>query len=183
MEIVAGTLNTSPLDSEAQMRNVAEIKIHERFDGNKLLNDIAAVKLDWPFEFNDDYINAIPLALPCDEREKLMGRTGYVSGWGKIGGYQPYTAVILMFAEMKVTTDEVCEEDENFTDEHLCIDTDDETKSVCGADSGGPFVYNGRLVGIVSSNYGDNCQAQKPNVFTLVTHHLEWIKSKTGLSV
>ena len=50
----------------------------------------------------------------------------------------------------------------------------------CSGDSGGPAVFNNKLVGITSS--GVNCgTVGHPGVYTSIAYHIDWIKHYTGI--
>uniref|UniRef100_A0A3P9IKS6 Peptidase S1 domain-containing protein n=1 Tax=Oryzias latipes TaxID=8090 RepID=A0A3P9IKS6_ORYLA len=51
-------------------------------------------------------------------------------------------------------------------------------KGICHGDSSGPLVCNGKAVGIVSFNKGDNCKyPDMPNVYTDIREYVEWINN------
>lgn len=56
-------------------------------------------------------------------------------------------------------------------------------RSVCGRDLGGPLVATktGALVGITSLRSFDGCDLGKPQGFTRVSKHLQWIEEVTGV--
>uniref|UniRef100_A0A6V7KK87 Peptidase S1 domain-containing protein n=1 Tax=Bracon brevicornis TaxID=1563983 RepID=A0A6V7KK87_9HYME len=50
-----------------------------------------------------------------------------------------------------------------------------ENGGTCHGDSGGPFIWNNKLIGLVS--WGIPCASGVPDVFTNVNHHLDFINS------
>ena len=68
--------NESGLEQEAQ---ASEIIIHEGYDKSRQLNDVAIIKVDVPFQLNNN-VNAIQLA----ESDTVLdsGSDVTVAGWG-----------------------------------------------------------------------------------------------------
>lgn len=50
---------------------------------------------------------------------------------------------------------------------------------VCHADSGGPLVLYGQLIGLLS--WGVPCSRGKPDVFERVSEYVDWIEQMTGV--
>lgn len=67
----------------------------------------------------------------------------------------------------------------------LCTDVDEGGKGHCFGDSGGPLIYNyvkgSRVqIGIVSYHIMPCGKGEYPDVYTKVSHYIDWIKSNTA---
>lgn len=51
----------------------------------------------------------------------------------------------------------------------------------CNGDSGGVFVVNDKIVGVLS--WGDPCAIGKPDQFTRVSAHLDFIRNNTKMEI
>lgn len=170
------------MDSESQLRNAVDIKIHPSYDRERLINNICLISIEHPFEFNS-YISSIRLPLQTDIWDNIEENVGVVSGWGRSSTHQNYPHDSLQFTMMTVTTRETCVIHTDTNEGSLCAETNNGKKYVCDADSGSPFVINFRLLGIVSIDFDKECKDQPLNTFTFVTHYLDWIKRTTGIPV
>lgn len=63
-------------------------------------------------------------------------------------------------------------------DTMLCAYTQSFEVGTCDGDSGGPFVYNGKLIGISAwaIKVNRNCTAGKPDGYTRVSTFVKWIQ-------
>lgn len=103
-------------------------------------------------------------------------------------GYQNH-APILQYTELKTLDMSVCAEEFSARvmatrSNVICVNGDKENlRSACKGDSGGPLVKakGDALVGIASFISVKGCQEGRPQVFTSVSGHREWIKQHTGV--
>nr|XP_027227590.1 chymotrypsin-2-like [Penaeus vannamei] len=95
-----------------------------------------------------------------------------VTGWGRTMSETKKTT--LQEIVTRTITVQKCKETFRFVDETI-ICTRATNVSPCNGDSGGPAMYEGYLVGLVS--FGRRgCKTDTPQGFTSVYHHLKWIE-------
>ncbi|KAB7496861.1 Chymotrypsin-like serine proteinase, partial [Armadillidium nasatum] len=89
---------------------------------------------------------------------------------------------------VQTTTDEICADyygSLTINGDQICIDASD-GRGTCQGDSGGPLNYNTaggwQTRGITSFGASAGCESGAPDAFTQVTHFLDWIESKTGVT-
>jgi len=179
LRVVAGKHRRAVTGPNEQARNVAAIRVHERYNGNTYLNDIALLHLEAsnPFVY-DDFVAQI--ALPAAMQET----TGdiIVSGWGatRQGGA---LADILQWVRLPTIPDATCQgmyPEETIAASMLCAGLPQGGKDSCQGDSGGPLaaVDGGYLAGLVSWGYG--CALpNRPGVNTEVSHFIDWIATNS----
>ncbi|XP_015794793.1 serine protease 30 [Tetranychus urticae] len=149
-------------------------------------NDIALMKLSEPVETND---HVSPICLPDDPHFDFFDVECVATGWGKVD-YNKRAADVLQKVEIKVFDNEECQKAYfpkfkiSIRHWHLCAGTKEGGKGTCHGDSGGPLqckVGNQwHLAGITS--FGSGCAKPGfPDVYTRVTHFLEWINQIKSL--
>ena len=164
---------------------VESYKVHEDYESKqepKYANDIALVKLKEPIQLNDNFN---PICLPDFSNYDNL----FATGWGRMN-VGPFLMKRLTNPETlrEVQVDEVptlrCRATFNVKEEkQICAGS---SAGVCNGDSGGPLATRGNghvyQVGIASygrSGCGTKSLIMRPDVFTRVTGHLDWIKSNT----
>ncbi|XP_017010967.2 chymotrypsin-2 [Drosophila takahashii] len=159
---------------------VKKIIQHEDYNPyNNYANDISLLMVEEPFEF--DGVNVAPVQLPelaYATPQTDDGGEGVLIGWGlnATGGYIQNT---LQEVGLKIYSDEECTlRHEGRTDGryHICGGVDEGGKGQCSGDSGGPLIYNGQQVGIVSWSIKPCTVAPYPGVYCKVSHYADWIK-------
>ncbi|XP_068215843.1 coagulation factor IX-like [Palaemon carinicauda] len=159
--------------------NVAEVRMHERYNSNTQENDIALVRLDRIVTFSD-FIK--PVCLPPEGRS-FVGLNGFVTGWGTIFSGGP-TSSVLQEVVVPVWQPNECAAayPNKIFPGMMCAGAKEGGKDSCQGDSGGPFhiqLFPERqwvIAGIVS--WGIGCaRPEKPGVYTEVTQYLGWIRS------
>lgn len=68
------------------------------------------------------------------------------------------------------------------TEKHICGGVPEGGKGECNGDSGGPMVYNGMQVGVVSWSVKPCTRPDYPGVYTKVSRYVDWIESTTKLN-
>ncbi|XP_037732176.1 chymotrypsin-2-like [Drosophila subpulchrella] len=147
---------------------------------NNYANDISLLMVEEPFEF--DGVTVAPVQLPdlaYATPQTDAGGEGVLVGWGlnETGGYIQNT---LQEVGLKIYSDEECTaRHEGSTDPryHICGGVDEGGKGQCSGDSGGPLIYNGQQVGIVSWSIKPCTVAPYPGVYCKVSQYVDWIRS------
>ncbi|GFU39736.1 trypsin-1 [Trichonephila clavipes] len=157
---------------------VDKIKVHEQFDPETFLNDIAVIHVSKPLLLSAQ-VNGI--CLPQVEQNV----TGFATttGWGATTE-DGEMSTVLQSVDLPLIPSEKCLDifgPENFSSsEMLCAGELEGGHDSCQGDSGGPLIQqqNGRavLIGIVS--WGVGCaRPDFPGVYTRVSHYIEWIQN------
>ncbi|XP_017472795.1 PREDICTED: trypsin-1-like [Rhagoletis zephyria] len=161
-------------------RKVTQTIMHPQYDQNKIINDIALLKLDTPIAFS---ATIRPVCLP-DINQNFDNKDAIVAGWGLVqqGGV---TSNYLQEATVPIITNQECRQtryQNKITDVMLCAGfVKTGGKDACQGDSGGPLIVNeGRfkLAGVVSFGFGC-AQANAPGVYTRISKFVDWVKSNT----
>ena len=194
INVVAGGVSLQTNEGIEQQVSVEEIFFHENYTKYETNNDICLLRLAGDLKFNE---NVSSINLPT-KNQKLSETTNLVmTGWGTTMGspiHPDETNLQFPFIDhMKKTTVpsmdfEACIDAykdwipcKNFsicpvmTD--ICTGGDDDSKSDCAGDTGGPLIDNDRkiLVGVVS--WGNKCAVERyPGVNVDVSHFVEWIQ-------
>ncbi|XP_063919552.1 chymotrypsin-like isoform X2 [Zophobas morio] len=162
-----------------------DIIVHEHYgEDYGRLNDIAVVKLPKTI----DYTFAIqPITLPkrADIDTVYIGVVGRVAGWAIDDGFiSDKLFDILRYFDTTVLSslDEACR-DHNLPGTMFCTSGEFEGVYVspCDGDTGGGFVVDGVLVGIVS--YSVYCVESLPAFHTKVVNYLDWIGDNTDVVI
>ncbi|NP_001166078.1 serine protease 37 precursor [Nasonia vitripennis] len=161
---------------------VQEIIRHAGYSTVNYNNDIALIKIDGEFEF-DNRMKPVCLA----ERAKTFtGETGIATGWGAIEEGGPVSTT-LREVSVPIMSNADCKASKyparKITDNMLCAGYKEGQKDSCQGDSGGPLhiMSEGvhRIVGIVS--WGEGCaQPGYPGVYTRVNRYITWITKNTA---
>ena len=164
------------------MSSVSEIMRHELFFSNKIINDIALIKVSTPFTFNN-FIKPIDIY----ELDLLDGMIGTVIGWGI--DKQSATQTTLQKLDIPILNLSECEKyyenEDRITKNHICAGYYNfgfrDVASTTLGDSGGSLTIDGKIVGIDSCQYRGKKFFLKhsfPAIFTAVAKYLKWINNK-----
>ncbi|WP_392965765.1 trypsin-like serine protease [Streptomyces sp. LN245] len=132
---------------------------HPHFDGSTLQNDVAVLTLDRPLENQ-----WAKLVAAGDSASYKAGNSATVYGWGLTSGATDADlSANLRKVTLPLVSDSTCNsamntvlgEDDFVEGSMFCAGTpatgvDEGTKSPCNGDSGGPVMFGGKIVGIVS---------------------------------
>ena len=182
MTVRAGLDNPSN-SQEGKAYAVSEVIVHENYDDQTLLNDIALLRLT----DNIDVANARPIKIVnSDDVENgatIPGVMTWVTGWG----YTHLDPNVLPTALQKVQLPIVSNAQastvwKSIPASDLMAGYLNGNKDACNGDSGGPMVVpvlgEYKLAGIVSWGSPD-CNTY--GAYTRVSDFADWISSKTGL--
>nr|C1IBY0.1 RecName: Full=Tabserin; Flags: Precursor [Tabanus yao]ABX80068.1 tabserin [Tabanus yao] len=151
---------------------IQNITIHPKYIGPSdwWKNDLAVVKLKKPLNFSKSVrtVKIFPSYVPENE-------TVYAYGWGKT--IVPFFTLpnVLQKLETKALNLTACQKSwkEHVVESQLCLWTGHGTGvGLCKADSGGPVVYKGKLVGVISW-VQVHCNTKKPDVAVRLSPYFE----------
>ncbi|KAL0867807.1 hypothetical protein ABMA27_008509 [Loxostege sticticalis] len=149
---------------------------HEAFDTSYYTNDIAVIVVSKKISFNMN-VKQSTIIRPNVEVKPYSLST--LVGWGseEIGGHQPdqlhHTAI--MTIDQTVCRERYATINAIIADSMMCAGRlDIGGVDGCFGDSGGPLIYRGLVVGLVSFGYscGDHYY---PGVYTKVSKYTNWI--------
>ncbi|XP_040569659.1 mite allergen Der p 3 isoform X2 [Lepeophtheirus salmonis] len=163
-------------------RRPSKIIEHPKYNPRNFENDIALMHFKKPVPFLP-HIRSI--CLP-EQGEDVVGKTGYVTGWGEIYEEGPRPR-ILHEVDIPIFGHKRCTDlftkadlDELVTDVFICAGEEEGGKDACEGDSGGPLVFKSKkrgqwvLAGITS--WGRGCgEKYQPGVYTRVPIYVEWV--------
>ncbi|KAJ8673928.1 hypothetical protein QAD02_005190 [Eretmocerus hayati] len=145
----------------------SKIYSHETTYSDKLvpLFDISVIVLEKSIRFG------LPIKLSPIDLKIPSGAQAQTFGWG-LSDYD-LPSENLRTANVWTTP---CRNPQ-FSDRSMYICIESSISSACRGDSGGPLIYNGYLVGIVSAGAPEGIRcSQVQEIFTRVAHYIPWIK-------
>lgn len=182
--VVLGDHNQDRTDGTEQKIYPNKFILHENYDNNNVINDIALIKLSHPATIG----SAVQLACLTDQAFTAnldSNSLCYAGGWGalKEGGWTPD---ILQEVQLKKTScDKIhMQEYGRLVKGNVCFNN--KGKDTCQGDSGGPLVCqstpgNWRLVGATS--WGIGCASSLPGVYTDIAYYKNWVCKNSGGAV
>jgi secreted trypsin-like serine protease len=180
MQVVAGEHDFQLASGFEEARLVEAFELHEDYGFQVGPHDLAVVKLESPFVFNEA---VQPVSLP--ESGAVPKGEATISGWGSMStSFWPEYPEILQTAVLPIIENAECGrlwEDMNMVhDANVCAGTLDGSSAVCSGDSGGPLVQRGATktvqIGIVSWGAVPCGQLRRPGVFGRVSAYVDWIE-------
>lgn len=177
--------STSLKDTKHPARNVVEVRRHPNFaidsksspPNRRYFNDLALLRVDKPFQFDNVYLASIRLPDNADHEAALInGSPNFVAGWG----FKQLEQFVLNLQVAQVTPVNLnlCRAaypEAEVRGNNLC--SGDSNQNHCSGDSGGPYVAklgrDARLLGIIS--WGDLCGMDRPGVHSRALAFKEWI--------
>ncbi|XP_025837249.1 serine proteinase stubble [Agrilus planipennis] len=165
-----------------QERRVQIVASHPEFDPRTFEYDLALLRFYEPLEFQP---NIIPVCVPQTDQD-FVGRTAYVTGWGRLYEDGPLPSV-LQEVSVPVINNSVCESMyrsagyiEHIPHIFICAGWRKGGFDSCEGDSGGPMVIQRPedkrfvLAGIIS--WGIGCaEPNQPGVYTRISEFKDWI--------
>ncbi|KAK0157518.1 hypothetical protein PV328_011257 [Microctonus aethiopoides] len=167
--------------SGGDVYSVKNIIIHSQYSRLKFDHDIALIKIDGRFNFD----NGIRPVCLSERRSRFTGKNGIVTGWGA-----PSTngtdSNVLLSVTVPILSNAQCRATKyptkRITENMMCAGFIEGGKDSCQGDSGGALHVVSqncfRQVGIVS--WGESCGAPGyPGVYTRVNRYRSWIEHNT----
>ncbi|CAH1980087.1 unnamed protein product [Acanthoscelides obtectus] len=151
----------------------------------------------WRRKANDDYDLAIlefrfkvrfsdiikPVRLPKQDEPVPDGIKGTASGWGSMSAIVTVLSDNLRAITVPVMPKPICRRDYwgiDISDRQFCAGYMNGGRDTCNGDSGGPFVIDDKLYGIVS--WGFQCaRPGSPGVYTSIPALRDYIRINTGV--
>ncbi|XP_049838182.1 mite allergen Der f 3-like [Schistocerca gregaria] len=179
-DVLAGT---NIVTEGGTKHNVTDIISHQDYDpSDSWINDIALLKVSPAFPI--DGITVAPVQLPDQGEQVPVGASITVIGWGNLW-YLGLSTVELRKVDLLIVDQEECEAVWNdfgyaVHPTQICAARfEDINYGTCNGDSGGPLLYEGKIVGLVS--WGYECAAPPyPSVGTRVPSYVDWIIENTN---
>uniref|UniRef100_A0A182TUE7 trypsin n=1 Tax=Anopheles melas TaxID=34690 RepID=A0A182TUE7_9DIPT len=158
---------------------VARIVPHP-MHGSKNNYDIALLELKNELTFSE---KVQPISLPEQDEPIEEGTMGIVSGWGLTLSEADSNDVLRATNVPTVNQQECNKAYQSYggiTDQMFCAGYKQGGQDTCRQDSGGPFVAEGKLIGVIS--WGHECAlAGYPGVYARVASARDWIRTTSGV--
>uniref|UniRef100_A0A182IRY1 Uncharacterized protein n=1 Tax=Anopheles atroparvus TaxID=41427 RepID=A0A182IRY1_ANOAO len=164
-----------------QERRVQIVASHPQFDPRTFEYDLALLRFYEPVIFQP---NIIPVCVPEND-ENFIGRTAFVTGWGRLYEDGPLPSV-LQEVTVPVIENKICETMyrsagyiEHIPHIFICAGWKKGGYDSCEGDSGGPMVIQRTdkrflLAGVIS--WGIGCaEPNQPGVYTRISEFRDWI--------
>ncbi|KAF5274823.1 hypothetical protein FQR65_LT00406 [Abscondita terminalis] len=164
-----------------QERRVQIVAAHPQFDPRTFEYDLALLRFYEPIVFQP---NIVPVCVPNND-ENFVGRTAFVTGWGRLYEDGPLPSVLQQVA-VPVINNTVCEAMyrsagyiEHIPHIFICAGWRRGGFDSCEGDSGGPMVIQREdkrflLAGVIS--WGIGCaEPNQPGVYTRISEFRDWI--------
>ena len=180
--VSAGDHKLGRKDKYEQRRMITKVILHEEYEISSDHNDIALLKVDKPFIFNN---NVKPVCLPKSGIgiDKFKDSKCDILGWGHTTKRK--RSPELRIASVKIMSQKTCSNyfEELLTSSMFCAGYHKGGIDACQGDSGGPMIcQTNRKVQRGITSWGDGCaQAKKPGVYTDVSLFIKWIAEKTEI--
>ncbi|KAK3892118.1 hypothetical protein Pcinc_004085 [Petrolisthes cinctipes] len=166
---------------QLEMR-VSEAIPHPGYDREKIINDLALLKLPRAVSYTRRVTAA---CLPSVEDEVVStDKKCVVSGWGKERETHVFGSDVLNYARVPIVPRRVCRRmypDHQVTTHQLCAGYRRGSSDACAGDSGGPLACegsDGRWVVQGVTSYGEGCgERGKYGVYARVASYLPWINT------
>lgn len=159
LRVVVG--RTDLRTTQGVVAEVERVWAHPEYRGFTEGADVAVLTLRAPVRQP-----TLSMVAPTDTAPYRPGTRGRVLGWGRTSESGP-SSPVLREVEVPVNADADCTSAYPRFDprEMFCAGAPDGGRDACAGDSGGPFVVDGRLVGVVS--FGTGCgRPDYPGTYT-----------------
>lgn len=166
---------TREVKNAGHLFEVEAIYHHELWKGTTQDYDVGLIRLARSLAYGP---TVQPIVLATKKDVIKNGNYATVLGWGYTSQMGPPSDDLLM-ARVPIVPQSTCKRQMGgmITKRMLCAGFRNGGVDACQMDSGGPLVYNDKLIGIVS--WGVGCaQRNKPGVYTRVSEVLPWIEQQ-----
>jgi len=185
--VVLGLHDQQELFGEPEVYTTAKVIAHADFDmyANFIIHDIALIKLDRKINLDNPLVEIATMAEAGGS--DFVGSKCFLTGWGKMGGFEDGIANVLQQVQTSGISREDCEGlwklwGFSIKDSHFCLWTG--RGGACQGDSGGPAVCekDGKwiLAGITSGG-SPVCNVKRPSIYTRVSFYRDWISENSDL--
>lgn len=167
-------VGTTTLNSTGITYNVNRLTSHINFNTQTYENDIGLIRVA------SAIIGSSAVAsIPISSGNLGAGFSVTFSGWGStsLGAALPND---LQFINLRTISNSDCatiNSPNPVFDSNICALPSEARQTACHGDIGGPLVYEGILVGVVS--WGVPCEDGYADVFTRTSSYIDWIQSNT----
>ncbi|KAI2800510.1 Transmembrane protease serine 5 [Blomia tropicalis] len=191
IRIVAGSVDWRNIDQQnGQIISVDRLYVHEGWSQQTGQNDVALLHLETPIEYVQQTDGKVIVNKVCLSRLMNQEHSGMAtsSGWGFLSKDQRTTPDLMRRVDLPVVDHNTCRNAFarviGVTQLQVCAGQ--APRGNCMGDSGGPLVQKqgnkATQIGIVS--FSIPCAVPGyPDVFTRVSKFLDWIITKTGISL
>lgn len=158
---------------QGQLSEVDHMWTHPEFAGYSGGKDVAVLTLRTPAPQA-----TLPIVTANDEAPYQPGTPGRIYGWGRTGEHEPASPT-LRSVDVPVMPGSECQRayPEFSPRAMFCAGKPQGGPDACTGDSGGPYVVDGRLAGIVS--YGTGCgRPGYPGIYTRVASYSDEIAAQ-----
>jgi len=177
MAVQLGAHNIRELE-DGKLSVPVEAFKHEAYDEDRIVNDIALLKLAYPINFSD---TVSPVCLPTyrdTNAQYPSPQTAIISGWGKTSD-RSGTSNTLNQVAGAINDASVCRKYGIDEKKQICFGdvTSSDVDSSCQGDSGGPMtiVENGKRVLVGITSFGSARTCLDHSVYVNVHGYIPWI--------
>ncbi|MFB9907514.1 S1 family peptidase [Allokutzneria oryzae] len=171
-QVLAG--RTDLRTNEGVAAKVTKVWQHPNYRGVTQGDDVAVLTLDRNLPYK-----TLPLATTANNDLYATGTVAKTLGWGDTTGNGTYSSTLNQ-VDVPLTSDKTCAAGygaDYKSSAMVCAGYPNGGKDSCQADSGGPLVAGGRLIGVVS--WGEGCAlAGKPGVYARVSSYASLISQQ-----
>ncbi|XP_023934064.2 uncharacterized protein LOC112043038 isoform X2 [Bicyclus anynana] len=165
-----------------RITRVRQIVLHPRYAPRGFRNDIALLRV----EALPLHARLRPACLPPPRAQPPAGHHCTVVGWGQLYEHERVFPDTLQEVELPVISTAECRRRTRLlplyrvTDDMFCAGYERGGRDACLGDSGGPLMCQEAdkwyIYGVTSNGYGC-ARANRPGVYTKVSHYIDWIDS------
>ncbi|MBP2477126.1 secreted trypsin-like serine protease [Crossiella equi] len=171
-QVVAG--RTDLRTSQGTTAKVTKVWQHPNYRSVTSGDDVAVMTLDKNLPYT-----TLPIAGPSDGALYAAGTQARALGWGDTTGNGDYSDTLNQVV-VPLTSDQTCATaygSRYKSSAMVCAGFPQGGKDTCQADSGGPLVVSGKLIGVTS--WGDGCAlAGKPGVYARVSSYYSQLNTQ-----
>ncbi|XP_035729179.1 serine protease hepsin-like [Vespa mandarinia] len=162
------------------IQNIAQLIPHNLYDDHTFDYDVGLIKLASELKFSST-VNIVKL--PSVNANVPGGINAIITGWGKTGTTDTSNALqalTIPTIDQQKCTEIFRKSPYQITQRMMCAGYLSGDKDACQSDSGGPLVYNGEQIGIIS--WGLKCATKGyPGVYTKTSAIRAWITTMTKI--